>query len=137
MPSSVLQMPFTDNSGCAHPSAIWIPGTVIMDNVDMAGGVDWLAYHSPQAYAAGDSPVQGGQHHTALGRALYAGVSAFPIPAGATTYGQVTMAALVYLAQNVLDTPAPPNADGSTATNPDGSPEMRSFFVSATIITLP
>ena len=131
-----LAMPVVNKDGSTDPDAIYLPGTVVMDNLDRTGGVDWVAYHSPAALAAGDTPIPGSEHHTALGNALYAGVVGFPIPAGATTYGQATAAALVYLAQHVLDTPGK-NADGTPLLDSvTGQPVLVSFFASATVVTL-
>ena len=136
MPVLALAMSVTNSDGSTDPDAIYLPGTVIMDNLDRTGGVDWVAYHSPAALAAGDTPISGSQHHTALGNTLYAGVVGFPIPAGATTYGQATAAALVYLAKNVLDTPGK-NADGTPQLDPvTNLPVLVSFFAAATVVTL-
>ena len=136
MPVLALAMSVSNPDGSTDPDAIYLPGTVIMDNLDRTGGVDWVAYHSPAALAAGDTPIPDSQHHTALGNALYAGVVSFPIPAGATTYGQATAAALVYLAKNVLDTPGK-NADGTPQVDPvTGQPVLVSFFASATVVSL-
>ena len=134
MPVSVLALPFIDSAGDTHPSAIWLPGTVVMDNLDKTGGVDWVAYHSPAALAAGDTPIQGGQHHTALDGTLYAGVVSFPVQAG--TYGAATAIALTYLAKNVKDTPGK-NADGTPQLDPvTGQPVLVSYFAAATVVTL-
>ena len=136
MPVLALAMPVVNRDGSTDPDAIYLPGTVIMDNLDRLGGVDWVAYHSPAALAAGDTPIAGSEHHTAIDSALYAGVVSFPIPAGATTYGQATAAALVYLAQNVRDTPGK-NADGTPMLDPvTGRPVLVSFFASAVVTTL-
>ena len=136
MSAICLALPVSDPDGSAHPNAVYLPATVIMDNIDRIGGVDWVAYHSPAALAAGDTPIEGSQHHTALNNALYAGIVGFPIPVGATTYGQATAAALVYLAQNVLDTPGK-NADGTPMLDPvTRAPVMVSFFASATVVSL-
>ena len=136
MPVLALAMPVVNRDGSTDPDAIYLPGTVIMDNLDRTGGVDWVAYHSPAALAAGDTPIDGSQHHTALNNALYAGIVGFPLPVGATTYGQATAAALVYLAQNVLDTPGK-NADGTPMIDPvTGAPVMVSYFANAVVTTL-
>ena len=136
MSASALAMPVSDPDGSSHPNAIFIPGTVVMDNIDRTGGVDWVAYHSPAAFAGGDVPISGVSHHTALSPALYAAIVGFAVPAGAIYYGQVTAAALMYLATNVLDTPGV-NADGTpmldAATN---LPVMVSYFSAATVVTL-
>ena len=136
MPVLALAMPVVNRDGSTDPEAIYLPGTVIMDNLDRTGGVDWVAYHSPAALAAGDTPIDGSQHHTALNNALYAGIVGFPIPVGATTYGQATAAALVYLAQNVLDTPGK-NADGTPMLDAaTGQPVLVSYFANAVVTTL-
>lgn len=122
-----LVMPFTDPAGVSHPNSFWIPGTVIMNNIDKVGGVDWVGYDSVAAFVAEDQPVQWATHHTAIPTALYLGIVSFPIPAGATDYGQVTAAALVYLAQNVLDTP-------TGALDINGNPVLVSFFADATLM---
>jgi hypothetical protein len=121
-----LTMPFTDPAGVAHPNSFWIPATVVMDNIDRNGGVDWVGYDSTTAYLAGNQSVQGAGHHTAIPTALYMGIVSFPVPQDATTYGEVTAAALVYLAQNVLDT-------STGALDVNGNPVMVSFFAGATL----
>ena len=131
-----LAMSVSNRDGSNDPDAVYLPGTVIMDNLDQRGGIDWVAYHSPAAFAAGDTPIPNAQHHTDLSPALYAGVVNFPLPAGATTYGQATAAALVYLAMNVKDVPGK-NPDGSTMLDPaTGQPVMVSYFANATVVTL-
>ena len=136
MPVLALALPVTNKDGSNDPDAVYLPGTVIMDNLDQRGGIDWVAYHSPAAFAAGDTPIPDAQHHTALSPALYAGIVSFPLPAGATTYGQATAAALVYLAMNVKDVPGK-NADGSPMLDAvTGQPVMVSYFANATVVTL-
>ena len=136
MPVLALAMSVSNKDGSTDPDAIYLPGTVIMDNIDHTGGVEWVAYHSIAAFAAGDTPIPNAGHHTALSPALYAGIVSFPLPAGATNYGQATAAALVYLAQNVKDTPGV-NADGSAMIDPaTGQPVLVSYFASATVVSL-
>ena len=136
MPVLALAMPVVNRDGSTDPDAIYLPGTVIMDNLDRTGGVDWVAYHSAAAFLSGDVPISGVTHHTALGNALYAAVVGFAVPAGMTTYGQVTAAALVYLAQSVLDTPGV-NADGTPMLDPaTGQPVTVSYFANAVVTTL-
>ena len=136
MSALALALPVSDPDGSIHPNAVYLPATVIMDNIDRTGGVDWVAYHSAAAFLSGDVPINGVTHHTALGNALYAAVVGFAIPAGMTTYGQVTAAALVYLAQSVLDTPGV-NADGTPMLDPaTGQPVTVSYFANAVVTTL-
>ena len=136
MSASALSMPVNDPDGTTHPDAIFIPGTVTEDNIDRLGGIDWNAYHSVAAFLAGDVPISGISHHTALDHTLYAAITGFAIPAGTTTYGQLTAEALVYLAQNVKDVPGK-NADGTPQLDPaTGQPILVSFFQNATVVTL-
>ena len=136
MSASALAMPVNDPDGSSHPNAIFIPGTVIEDNIDRLGGIDWVAYHSATAFLAGDIPIAGVSHHTALDHTLYAAVTSFAIPAGTTDYGQLTAEALVYLAENVNDTPGK-NADGTPQLDPvTGQPVLVSYFANATVVTL-
>ncbi len=133
MSINALAMPFQDPAGDNHPAAVWLPGTVIMDNLDKTGGVDWVAYHSPAALAAGDTPVQGGQHHMSIDPALYAQVMAFPVQAGG--YDAATEAALTYLAQNVKDTPGV-SPDETPQVDAQGKPVMVPFFQSAQVVQI-
>ena len=136
MSAICLALPVSDPDGSAHPNAVYLPATVIMDNIDRTGGVDWVAYHSAAAFLSGDVPISGVTHHTALGNALYAAVVGFAVPAGMTTYGQVTAAALMYLAQSVLDVPGK-NADGTPQLDPvTGQPVLVSYFQNAVVTTL-
>ena len=136
MSASALAMSVSDPDGSTHPNAVYLPGTVTMDNLDRTGGVDWVPYHDIASFLAGNAPIAGVSHHTALGPALYAAVVSFPLPAGATTYGQVTAAALMYLAMNVKDVPGK-NADGTPMIDPaTGQPVLVSYFASATVVSL-
>lgn len=131
----VLTMSVTDTSGVTHPNAVAVPATVVMDNLDLTGGVDMVFYHDASTYLAHDAPISV-QHHIALDTPLYAQVVSFPLPPGLTTYGEVTAAALIYLAMNVKDTPAK-NADGSPEIDTvTGQPVMVSFFADATVASI-
>jgi hypothetical protein len=136
MPILAFSMPVADPDGSGvHPNAVFIPDTVVMNNINRVGGVGWTVWHNGAALLAGDLPIAGVQHHTDLNTALYNAVVAFPIPAGTTAYGQVTAAALIYLGQNVKDTPGK-NTDGTPLLDAQGQPVMVAYFANATVVQI-
>ncbi len=128
MSISVLAMAADSPDGASHPNAIWIPAQVIMDQVEMQGGVQWYAYHDAAAFIAKKSPIAGVQHHTSLDQALYAQVQA--LDTKTTIYGAATAYALVYLAKHYPDTPM-----GDT--DPDThQPILAPYFAAAQVVQI-
>ncbi len=128
MPTSVLKMPCGDPDGSDHANAIWIPASVIMDNIARQGGVEWYAYHDAAAYLSGKAPVAGVTHHTAIDQALYAAV--LSLDCKTTIYGPATAYALTFLALHYADTPTGAT-DAAT-----GQPVLAPFFAAATVVQI-
>ena len=136
----ILAMPFTDSTNTAHPNACWYLATINQDAIDLAAGLVFYGYDTPaDLVAVIKSDLTGGPKISPIGQKSYpfsmpqfAQFASTPGAAGATLMGSEFTDA-VGLAQSVLDTPAPPNADGSPALNADGTAKMVSFFAGATV----
>ena len=134
MSIQVLSLSVTTSDGVVHPNAIAEPATVIMNNLEQLGGVDWVFYHDINTFSAKDQPISF-THHTNLNTTLYNQVVSFPVPSGVTNYGQITAIALIYLAQNVKDI-QDLNVDGTPILDINNNPVYVSFFENAQVITV-
>lgn len=132
MPSLALAQPILDDgTGTAHPDAIYIITDIHEDIIDGCGSLVWLPWHNAAALLAKEKGLSQCQVTQQLGKTDFALSSAYSVQAGA--FSQAESEDLIFMAKSIKDTPAPPNADGSPATNPDGSPKLVSFFAGATV----
>jgi hypothetical protein len=136
----ILRMAYTDASNTHHSNAVAYLASISQDAIDLQAGLTFYLYDADSDLIADlQAALTGGKRYDTIGQKAYSlSMPQFAQLANAPSQAGVPLMSTEFqdavgFAQSVLDTPIL-NADGTPAPpNADGTPQLRSFFLGATV----